>query len=301
MHKICSSRIVTRGQNHQSLRAGEEHEKAIWQFFGQYEKYDPAMNSEDSKFHESLAIDLRWGKEETLRKTVEFLSGVLGFEMPSEERIEEALKFASEYKTNIERPVSVAQQNKKQAIRYYGISVEQDLNVLLAPFFSDPEIDSTLFNHLLTTQRLELHPHITLVHEAELTSTDLELSEQAKELWGIYEKRIADASLEGVESLQVQIELGPTVIWDDRVMTIQVSIVGDQGTRSNVGHIQLGATREGTGHVTVGTFAMEVRPLEGKLLLEKWSKGEKEIIEGGKIRSLVIGRSACQGKLGGLR
>lgn len=328
VHAICASRIVSRGQNHQTLRAGEGHESAIWQFFAQYEEFDQVTNSEDSRFNEVIEMRLEWDQKETLVKTLDRLVERLGIEKPSEEKIEEALQFARDYTPTIKKEISAAKLAKALAPRYYGIAVEQDLPSLLNPYFLDNSLkikglNIALYSHLHLAKRIELNPHITLVHEVELTNPDKIFAAKKQILWDHYASLISNAATEGSESLVVDIELGPRIFWDKRVMSIEVSkitsasqpkslavveggeaVVQEKevaGMKKDVGAIPYLEEGKGSAHITVGTIETSIRPVEGKLIVKAWEDGKKTTVDGGKIMIMDIGIIKCKGKVMGMK
>lgn len=289
LHALCAERIVERGEHHQSLRAGEGHESAIWQFLGQHEAFEPAVNKDDGAFDEVIVMRTEWSREEALEAIVSRMVEILGVERPSEDKIVEALEFAKAYKPTVFK--AAAPEKIKEALgpRYYGISVEANLDALLAPLF--PSDSPSLFPTLCTSNRIEPSPHITLVHSIDLRAEDLDLRTSRQALWDHYASLVENAPTEGSDSLVVEVTLGPKVVWDSRAMAIEVSSLTGKG-------IEL---PKGGAHVTVGTVGTLVRPVEGKWLLEAVGRGEEETREGGRIEVREMEAVRCRGRLAGLR
>ncbi|KAM0786912.1 hypothetical protein ACM66B_002336 [Microbotryomycetes sp. NB124-2] len=203
VHALCASRILQRGDRHQTLRPilpGETndetdlkmHEQAIWQFLGQYEAFDPALNgSGDGQF--DLVVDLRpeWTREQALQHVISSLQGVVpGVKEPSSEELKEAIEYASSWSPDKKKVVTKEQVDKKKAKikpRYYGVKVEANLADLVskaleahqsADSVRDDEDDT--FSYLLKHDRVEKNPHVTLVHENEIKdSTASKIVEKA--------------------------------------------------------------------------------------------------------------------------
>ncbi|KAK4702767.1 tRNA ligase, partial [Phenoliferia sp. Uapishka_3] len=298
LHEIFASRIVSRGQNHQTLRAGEGHESAIWQFFGQHEKFDQATNKEDGEFDEVIELNPSWSKMEMLTYVVDQLVPMLGLERPTTQQLEVAIKYADDYKPTVYKEISADAKAKLEAAklpRYYGVAVEQDLQAFLQPLFTDKTRPSIL-EALILSDRIIKSPHVTLVHEVELKADDVAFRTSRKALWDQYVELIKGAKQAGSDSLAVQVTLGPRIVWDSRAMSIEVS-----GMNSAAGStMQVGIDGRGA-HVTVGTIEETVRPLEGKLLLEAALKGEKTSALGGEIHMMQVEPVNCRGRLAGLR
>lgn len=301
---ICDARIIERGQNHQTLRAGEDHLGILSRFMGAVQEYGGMT---DVDFEEVLEMDLRWNREETLRRTLEMLVRVISIEMPNDERIKEALRVAREYEPELKRDL-ISVEGKKKAVekraknkpRYYGLAVEIDLKTVLHDLFHSTTqertmVDTTMFDLLNSSNRIEASPHITLVHDLERQSTDIALQALATGLWERCSTILSQDEVD--DSYAVELTLGPTLAYDNRVMSLQVSAISSNATREE-DRIEL---RKDGAHVTVGTISAEVRPVEGKWLMEKALAGEKETALGGEIRMVEIGVIKCRGRLAGMR
>lgn len=298
LHSLLASRIVARGQNHQTLRAGEGHESALWQFFGQHEAFDPAVNKEDGEFHEVIEMDHGWTKREALEHVVDKMSGIVGIDKPTPLQIDLALKFAEEYVPSVKKELTEQEQEKLRAAkrpRYYGVAIEQDLNAFLSPYF-EHDSDDHLFSILALKDRIEKSPHVTLVHEVELQSDDEDLKTSRQALWTHYQHLINDAKVEGSKSLDIEVVLGPRIVWDSRAMAIEVSSLSSPER----GVLELAAEHRGF-HVTVGTTDAAIRPVEGKLLMDAAAEGRKVSELGGEIYVREIQPVKVCGKLRGMR
>jgi tRNA ligase len=252
-----------------------------------------------------------WGREEALRETLEALVKIVpGLEMPSEEQQREAVEVAMRWEPQTKKVVSEEQLEKKKkksnAARYYGIAVELDLKALMKRTLPDDATrDDGLFSTLALENRIEKNPHVTLVHEVELKSEDETLRTKKQEAWDRYAGMVKEAEKVGSDSLIVEVSMGPRIVWDSRAMAIEVSGLKsassgspESGSRSN--RIEL-AGEGRSAHVTVGTKAQEIRPVEGKFLLEAALRGEKQTKEGGAIHVWEMGIVKCRGRLMGLR
>ena len=303
-----SSRIVSRGQNHQSLRAGESHEAIIWQFLGQHEEFDQATNAQsDGKFDRVIEMKPEWEREEALAYVIEQLMKVegMGIVDPGEERRREAVEFAKEWKVKNKKETSEdsssalkKRQQKPTKPRYYGLRVEVNLGQLVRDALPEEELSNpaSLWNHLVKSSRVELHPHVTLVHQVELQSQDPEFKEKKRVLWDKYEGMVQHATREGStpedkQTLEVKLTLGPRLVWNDRAMSIEVSSLSQPESTSTISLVE-----DRSAHITVGTRASDIRPIEGKFLMEKALKVEKE--EG--IKEIRIDEIKVKARLDGL-
>ena len=299
LHALCTGRIEKRGQNHQSLRAGEGHEGAIWQFLGQWEKFDPATNDEDGRFDDVVEMRPAWGRREALDHAVRELCRILGVEEPSEAKREEAVRVADAYKPKVRKEVALAKLEKLTAPRYYAIDVKADLNKILEDVLPAEAMgEGSVWSYLQAEDRVEKHPHVTLVHELELKHDDLAFRAQKQQLWDRYASLVT-RSTEPVgipNELEVEVSLGPRVVWDGRALAIEVS-----GLHPVVGEMEEWLVGGKAAHITVGV-AEGVRPFEGKGILEAVLAGQEEgVLGGGRIGIATMEVVKCGGKLAGLR
>lgn len=319
IHRICSDRIVGRGENHQSLRPLEtgEHEIILMRFFSQTEPFDMAFNaSSDAHFHNSIEMDISWEFKTALEYIIEQLieigdiHGVVGKPRPTAEQIDEAILVTQGYKPSIIKEMnlqgldpSAKNGGKSKGARYYGIAVEVDLPSLLEKYFKEHDVDENIsfFKKLKDTNRIEKRPHVTLIHEKELEmpedgSRTIEEVDFCKDLW---EKCRVASSKWGTETVEVTLTLGPVLVWDERAMSIQVSRVEYVG--NNVKKEDLPSDqRKESYHITVGTLNQEVRPIEGKSLLESALKGEETSRAGKKMTTIQMDSIEVKGRIRGL-
>lgn len=271
------------------------------------------------------------GREQVFRETVDALCGIIGMEKPGEERMKEALEWAEGYRPSVVKVVKEQKEGKKGVPRYFGIRVQQDLEDLLSPVFlppppppppsastspspieeGDDDQDPTgtkLFTSLLTSHRLERNPHITLVHESEIAESVPASDEKARRqaLWDRYSSLVNPSFSPESESdpplipkpVTVALVLGPKIVWDSRVMAVEVSelVPDEEGVE-----IRLPGEGRGHGHVTVGTRESSIKLVEGKWILEAVRRGETESKEGGRIWVRELGERRCGGSLKGMR
>lgn len=298
LHEIFASRIVARGQNHQTLRAGEGHEAAIWQFFGQHEKFDPATNKEDGDFDDVIELSPAWGKLQALEHVVDRLVDIVGLARPTAEQLDAAITYADAYRPKVFKEISADAKAKLEArrgFRYFGIAAEQDVAALVGPLFTDTT-RPPLLEHLLLSDRIIKSPHVTLVHEAEVKSADEAVAKVHKLRWDHYAQLVKAATKAGSDSLVVELTIGPRLVWDDRAMSLEVSALTSAAGTS----LQL-AVDGRSAHITVGTKEEDIRPVEGKLVLEAALRGDKTTELGGEIHVLEFEPVKVRGRIAGLR
>lgn len=314
IHRICLDRIVQRGENHQSLRPVEtgEHELILTRFFGQTDPFDPALNGCDSPFDEIIEMDISWDLEKALEYVVESLVKIdsqkgrikgLDGKRPSKEDIQQALVKSKAYKPSVYKEMSLDGLDKAKSIRYYGIAVEVDLPSVLERFFTEQakDLDRTTFDKLKEKNRVDKKPHVTLVHSAELAAKEGEEEKTeeiafAKKLW---EKCETITKRWGSDTIDVKLTLGPLLCWDSRAMSIQVSHVEYSGAGVKAEDVP-SDERKDSYHITVGTLDNEIRPIEGKWLLEAAMRGETESKAGETISIVHMPTKEVTGRIRGL-
>ncbi|KPV72607.1 uncharacterized protein RHOBADRAFT_29768 [Rhodotorula graminis WP1] len=320
-HSLCASRIVERGQNHQTLRAGDEHEDVIWKFLGQHEPFDDAANVADSKFDEVVEMRAEWGQAEALEQAVEALAkldGVLPVDTQtplSRAKVDEAVAFAKSWTTTIRKEATPASAQKPRAkasaARYYGIAADVDLAQIVEahlPAAAKSERDG-LWPALVKALRVERKPHVTLVHRTELEHVDDAVRAEKTTLWTRYEALVEAAvkNPDAVARLDVELTLGPRLVWDTRAMAIEVSGLVSTAPSSSASAAANEPARpevelpdHKSAHITVGTRSSDIRPVEGKFLMQAASQGATTTKDGGEIHEVRIGEVKVPGRLAGL-
>ncbi|GAA5836744.1 hypothetical protein JCM9279_007646 [Rhodotorula babjevae] len=319
-HSLCASRIVERGQNHQTLRAGDEHEDVIWKFLGQHEPFDDAANVADSKFDEVVEMKAEWAQDEALERAVEALAKIDGV-LPADTqaplpkvKVDEAVAFAKSWTTTIrkETPPAAAQKPraKATAARYYGIAADVDLAEIVeahlpAAAKSDP---NGLWPALVKALRVERKPHVTLVHRNELEHADEAVRAEKTALWDRYEALVEAAvkNPDAVAGLDVELTLGPRLVWDSRAMAVEVSGLvstappSPSSSSAGTGRPEVELPDHKSAHITVGTRSSDIRPVEGKFLMQAAAQGATTTKDGGEILEVRIGEVKVPGRLAGL-
>jgi tRNA ligase len=233
------------------------------------------------------------------------IGDVKGVRRPAPEEMQGAIAKTRVYKTSIIKEMKLEgldsgskNGGKSKGARYYGIAVEVDLDSLLADAFAaqTPEI----LQQLRSRTRVEKKPHVTLVHENMLelveNGSNRANVEAATTLW---EKCKKAAQRFGDDVVDVTLTLGPLVVWDSRAMSIQVSAVEYGGTKVDPADLPSDEHKHSY-HITVGTLEEDIRPIEGKWLLESALKGEQTSRAGAKIERAEIAEVQVRGRIRGL-
>lgn len=316
LHEIASRRVVKRGENHQSLRpeltAGglQAHETILWRFIKTFEEFDNQINPEDRGFHDS--IELKFG--DSIESNLVALCARLQHLIPdqfigrdlSPSRIGRALRDAEDYKPRIKKEMKI--DSALQNPRYFGIKLDNvDLASLIKKSF-DRLISKTksetvteglrYVEELRENHRIIPTPHITLVHENQIQEPANDPDhERMKSLWDHCKSLVLN------NQPQIRLELGPNLIWNDRVMVIEarlmeaseqlvhgssaqsaIAALSDprprSSARSTIPSTDRDLDREDGSendrptacryHVTVGTSDKSIRPIEGLHLFNRF-------------------------------
>jgi tRNA ligase len=318
--RICSERVVARGDNHQTLRpdptAEAEHEAIVGQFLRNFTTPDPAL------FDRMIEVKVDDAPREAIRKVVDGFVGLLGLQQPSDEAIDQALKAAEGYKvtTPYHAPAKIS-----KAVRYFGLAPEIDITALVdegIAGLSKDLVDSAkaFFEDLKIQKRVAAKPHVTLAHEknveAEKDATGGDAAATAppgpqETLWNTC-KALAEYKVPQMFDFNLT-----HLVWDDRVMALVLDDLHPQPTSAPDGEddamqITLDLPREVKAglHVTVGTRTEEISAFEArgitrrarKKMMQRQSEGEAdEAVEGGgKVRWAKIGPLHGEGRVRGM-
>ncbi|KAL5521724.1 TRL1 [Sanghuangporus sanghuang] len=322
VHRICSDRVLQRGDNHQTLRPSEadvaHHESVIWMFIQNTQEL--AESEVDEVVEMPLEDDGGDGKgmEESLARAVDACVRILGCRRPSGEEVGAALARARGYKVSEAEKRSVeSKKEKERKVRYYALLPEVDLRAVIEERFREADSDSgakegekkqgeeegevpkemkDLWSKLTADNRIAPIPHITLAHSNNLTDP----CERA--LW---ESCRALSSLPHSPNPLFTFRLRH-LISDGRVMCISVEDLRPQvdpgeDTSAEALRFVRGELREDVKrrlHVTVGTREEGVKPFEARGVVERWREGragkEVKVIE---LRDVVV-RGRVKGLMG---
>ncbi|CAD6905264.1 unnamed protein product [Tilletia controversa] len=214
VHRICSERIIKRGDNHQTLRieggGGDAststpsktrtkmpHEQILWNFLEELQPFGSSLGGEgdegqaDELFDRTVRLEIEYDQEKALRTAISALAPILDLTQPSEEQIRLGLEAARAYKVGIRKELKVRYGRRSgkgegadsSAPRYYGLTVEADLEDLIPRLIHQCDDDALredalrVFDEFRSNSRIVQHPHITLVHS---NSVEAESKGEAK-------------------------------------------------------------------------------------------------------------------------
>ncbi|KAG9022544.1 hypothetical protein FS837_006300 [Tulasnella sp. UAMH 9824] len=283
IHRICADRVLNRGENHQTLRADETkaHEDVIWQFISGAQEL--AVNEVDH----IIDMNIEDSPEEAVTRAVKGLAPLLGLEIPSPERIKEAVDVALAYKPGVRQDMKAS---KSSPPRYFGLLAEVDLKEVISDALESaeaegnevPEAIRAFWDHLVLTKRVQPRPHITIVHSKGLPD-DQPLWDRCQHL----------QTLSPIPTFKFRLA---ELVTNGSVMSIVVEEMEGTDEAGQEFLLELPQEVRQRLHITVGTKSKEVEPYLAKGLVEKWKAGEA----GDDSVSLVLNAVKAQGQIKGL-
>lgn len=304
--RICSERVVQRGDNHQTLRPDlsieAEHEAIVGQFLRKFTPPDP----ED--FDRIIGIEVEDQPRVALEKVVDGIVDILGLSKPTSEALDEALRVASEYKpkTPYHAPAKIS-----KAIRYFGLAPEIDLSELVTTILAKSPSTSAeaLFTEIKTNRRITAKPHVTLSHEKNVEAEREALGPNVEpgphqRCWDQC-KTLATEADNKTSMYRYNIT---HLVWDDRVM----SLIIDELHPCEAGTVQLEIPEDYAKHlhITVGTRTDEISAFESRGIVavaqEGIAKGDgdgdgAEAVEGGgRVRWMAVNGINGEGRIRGM-
>nr|XP_018262247.1 uncharacterized protein I303_05263 [Kwoniella dejecticola CBS 10117]OBR84405.1 hypothetical protein I303_05263 [Kwoniella dejecticola CBS 10117] len=304
--RVCSERVVSRGDNHQTLRpdptVDAEHEAVVGQFLRNFTSPDPAS------FECLIDVQVLDSPKEALLKITNGLVPILGLPRPSEEALDKALEEAVEYR--ISTPYhAVAKVGKP--VRYFGLAPEIDLAQVVESILTSIKDETVkvsakeVFEAIKGGNRITAKPHITLSHEKNVSTEAEELAVAGKveeigpqrQLWDRCRK-LAEMKYSILFKFDIQ-----HLIWDNRLMTLSINNLrpvtnpDDKDQESEEAEDDVGLDSvvpqdvKDVLHITVGTASEEVSAFESRGLLSAFNGNAKqtEIADQGQVDAVVEG------------
>lgn len=284
VHRIVTDRIVSRGDNHQTLRprATAEYEDIVWRFLRDSEELA------EHEVDEVIEMEVDESIENSLARAVNGVVELLGVEKPSDEKMGEALRIAQQHRIADKQEIKqVGKKAKNATPRYYGLLPEIDLmGVIESTMNSNIEVPDSarvFWEHLKRESRIAGRPHVTIVHINE--------KEKNGDIWAACERLMQDSPP------LFELKLG-NLVWNNRVMALTVedlSFVVERGGEEAAQKL-LDVLNEETKarlHITVGTKEPSIPPVEAKALVENYRAG-------GDVEAVALENMSSRGRIKGL-
>ncbi|AEO66641.1 6b83b6a4-e679-46de-a926-846fd8b6586e [Thermothielavioides terrestris] len=320
IRQVTRSRVIERGDNHQTIQAATDLNKVVGIMEGFIQRFEPCdpEKEPDAGFDAVIDLDPTAGSRENLEVVISELHRLYpNFvkEVPSAEDMDAAIQTALEsYKPDVrhtipdrsnknnkqgankqQQPQQAAEKpQKKKPLEYMSVDVPtQDVMTAIEKTFSSPSLPpakTRFFKQLQGTRRVQAKFHVTLMHRA-----------AAKEHPALWQRYTALQEAEGAAhpdgrlgELDVQLE---RVVFDDRIMAIVVRLVPAHPEDENVQDPDRPDLPpqpkwecvNRVAHITVGTRDDGVKPKESNDLLARW-------LEQGSGEETGIGEVLIEGK-----
>ena len=317
IRKVTRERVLTRGDNHQTIQAGSKSQDEILGimegFLGRFEPVD-AGDGPDAAFDAVVDLDATASSRENLETIVHQLHDEFPslFRMPSDSDMDAAIASAlDDYRPDIKHDLGkdkahsakpqkqnkplTSQPNAKPSpspksprMEYFSIALPLDrMTFILNAVFSNAEPpDVAAFYHKLRAdKRVQPAFHVTLIHRASAVSHAPlwdRLNDDWRAAWASRGGAFAPGTDSGVSLGAQRVHL-ERVVWDGRVMCVVVRLpdaASERGYRC--------ANR--VPHVTVGTADASIKPKESNDLLERWEggAGEEQGVRDVKVKGNVV-------------
>ncbi|GAB7338630.1 hypothetical protein MBLNU457_5363t1 [Dothideomycetes sp. NU457] len=287
-------RVLTRGDNHQTIQAGSKSQHEIIGimegFLDRFEPVDPERDPDDG-FAQVIDLDVTATSRENLETVVTQLHseypGIMD-RVPSGEELDKAIDTAlHKYKPDIKHEIkgpgdskrAKKDHNRQQAngvpnntpakakeakIEYFSVNLSaQRINSILEAVFRDLDAEKArMWRQLVGSRRVQSEFHVTLIHRAGASAHQRYWDDLCN-----HHRSIKD-SPQQAENLQPELGqckvLLERIVWDNRVMCFVVRLAPAEGSAVEW------RTVNDTAHVTVGTADASIKPKESNDLLKKW-------------------------------
>lgn len=201
IRRVTQDRVIERGDNHQTIQAASNQDKFLEVMEGFIKRFEECNSNSAPDAGFDLVIDLDPTADsrqnlETLVKELNLSLPNVVKEMPSPEKLDEAMEFALGYRPDFrhtipdrtgrkdaktgQQPQQQQKAPKKKGLEYMSVDVSADsINKLLDKSFKGVGPEAAKFYwQLKNTRRVQRKFHVTLMHRA--------TKDQYPELWKRY-------------------------------------------------------------------------------------------------------------------
>ena len=304
IRKVTRERVLERGDNHQTIRAGSKSQQEIIDimegFLYRFQACDTSQEP-DNNFDHVINLDVSASSLDNLETVINqlynFYPKLFSSDMPTREDMEDAIEYGMNHLVTTKHDLSFGkpqQQGRNQRgskqktpqngtapqsklmtpdqlvsrLEYFAVTVSSNdiLNLLASMFGQSRLAEAQMYNQLRQSRRIQTEFHVTMIHRAS--------SKENPELWQQY----TEAYLDAIKQVDTRDDgkLLPTLgsarvklerlVWDNRVMTFVVRVYAAEGGTS-------WRTANAMAHITVGTVSPDIKPKESNDLLQRWDAG----------------------------
>jgi tRNA ligase len=302
IREVTRDRVLSRGDNHQTIHTSKGPDEIIGimeGFLHRFERVD-ADSQPDDGFDLIIDLDICASSRENLETVinklyVEYPKLFGNQDMPTSEDMDAAIEAAlNDYTVDLKHEIkgrddrrnqhgkkpangpnaqpNGAAKTKERKIEYFGVQMPHArlTSILDAMFRDASREDAKMYTMLKQQRRVQPAFHVTLMHRASST----EHADYWAHLTNLYNNARTPLDPEPkLGTCNVRLE---RVVWDDRIMAFVVRLSPGQGSEEQW------RTVNATAHITVGTAAPDIKPVESNRLLARWlqeGSGESGIRE----------------------
>ncbi|KAF2202964.1 tRNA ligase [Delitschia confertaspora ATCC 74209] len=337
IREATRNRVLTRGDNHQTIQAGSKDQGEIIQIMeGFMHRFQPVDTSDspDDAFDLVIDLDPTADSRENLEVIISRLSEQypkLFKEMPNDADLDDAINWAmNEYSPTVKMDLSrktkdkqpreprgpggprnndKGQQNgnetkapKVPKMEYFSVRLDtKRVNMILEAIFNNQDPNTAkFFRQLQQGRRIQPEFHVTLIHRASAPQNQ-EAWDRLTKLHQVITEREKEKGSSSWEpelaKCNVQLE---RLVWDSRIMCFVVRLEGSTrvNTESGTEEVQFESVNA-VAHVTVGTRDPSVKPKESNDLLQRWLESGSGG-ETGIFETAVRGHVVLEGSVRGV-
>ncbi|AMD19334.1 HBR433Wp [Eremothecium sinecaudum] len=286
--QITSTRVLARGDNHQSIKVQTDGEKkALSIINGFIKRFQPldTSRSPDNLFDFVIELEVE-NAQSSLINTKLILEKLnqkyptLVQELPADEAIEQAFQVALQYKPTITKIVGGKKNNRSERYKPLYFSADLDDNkyfrgLVESVLNSNTTKSVNTLTALMAENNIQPDFHITLIH----LGTVKKGTKADRDQWSEYVKRYSDYLLksknnnEGVPTLiptkdTVKFKL-ESLIWDENIVTVTVQLDHECITDENGNKVTGLSCNNTIAHITIGIRKDGVHAVYSNVLCQK--------------------------------
>ncbi|KAF1834254.1 tRNA ligase-like protein [Decorospora gaudefroyi] len=206
------------------------------------------------------------------------------------------------------RPQPEMKPKKAPRMEYFSVRLNTErINSILDAAFNDKDATTArMYKQLKQSRRIQNEFHVTLMHRASAVQNQ-EYWDKLSKLHDAAQKTNADNGSWEPELGKCNVQL-ERLVWDDRIMCFVVRLNGSStlridGEAGTTTEELLFTTSNPIAHVTVGTAAPSIKPMESNALLQRWvneGSGGNTGISEVSVKGNVVLDGSVRGVLGRL-
>ncbi|ODV82286.1 tRNA ligase [Suhomyces tanzawaensis NRRL Y-17324] len=257
---ITLDRMKARGDNHQSIKFNTDENLAVKVMKGFISRFQPVQTTKEPDSGFDLVINLKLHRHDSSKENVKTIIEQIAAKypsviekVPSDDEIDVAFQAALAY-----QPTFVKVMSKPKDPSYYGVAVEVPT---LMEYINSVAAEHQQWNELQKLDRVQKEFHVTLGHSGSASSAAL------KQKWKKLVKCLP-AKYEQVKKNPLEfyadLQLGSVVIAKDRLVCVTANAL--KFYDKDLKPIELETLNKHL-HITIGTFAPKIRPVESNTIL----------------------------------